>query len=143
MSDGGGERQTGVLAGWFGHRSGKTEGTMRARVLVLVALTGAVLPSCSSSPPALKDALVGKWQQVDGKREVLEFFKDGTVATYYQEGNTRKEELVGTYTVVDADRVKIQFNGRDPYLSRVTISGDELTQRLPPKDEVIKFRRVK
>jgi hypothetical protein len=110
---------------------------MRSVFIPLAALAGTVLTSCSSPAPALKDALVGKWQQVDGKREVLEFFKDGTVATYYQEGDTRREELVGTYTVVDADRVKIQFGGRDPYLSGVTISGDELTQKLPPKDEVI------
>jgi hypothetical protein len=116
---------------------------MRAPVLVRAALSGAALASCSPSPPALKDALVGKWQQVDGKWEVLEFFRDGTVATYYQEGDTHKEELVGTYAVADADRVKIQFNGRDPYLSGVSISGDELTQKLPPKDEEIRFRRVK
>jgi hypothetical protein len=116
---------------------------MRAKGIVLLALTTAALPSCSPSPPALKDALVGKWQQVDGKREILEFFGDGTVATYYQEDESRKNELVGTYSVVDGDRVKIQFSGRDPYLSRVTISGDELTQKLPPKDETLKFRRVK
>jgi hypothetical protein len=116
---------------------------MQARVLVLAALTGASLASCSPSTPPLKDALVGKWQQVDGRREVLELFKDGTVTTYCREGDARKEELVGTYSVVDGERVKIQFSGRDPYLSRVTISSDELTQRLPPKDEEIKFRRVK
>jgi hypothetical protein len=108
----------------------------------LLTITALLLSSCSQSP-ALKDTLVGKWQQVGGRGEVLEFLKDGTVTTYYQEGDTRKDELVGTFSVVDSDRVKIQFSGRGPYLSRVTVVGDELTQRLPPKDEAIKFRRAR
>jgi hypothetical protein len=100
------------------------------------------LPSCSASP-SLKDALVGKWQQVDGKREVLEFFKDGTLTTYYEERGVRTEELLGTYSVVDVDRVKFQLGKDEPYLCRMAVSGDELTQWLPPKDEAIRFRRVK
>ena len=116
---------------------------MRTKYAVLLFTVVAPLPSCSSSQPSLKDALIGKWQQTEGKHEVLEFFKDGTVTTYYEEGGARQQELVGTYSIVDTDRVKIQLGKSEPYLSKVRVSGDEMTQWLPPKDEAIKFRRVK
>ena len=116
---------------------------MRMKYAVLLFTVVAPLHSCSSSQPSLKDALIGKWQQTEGKHEILEFFKDGILTTYYEEGGARRQELVGTYSVVDTDQVKIQLGKSEPYLSEVRVSGDELSQWLPPNDEALKFRRVK
>ena len=37
------------------------------------------------------------------------------------------QELVGTYTFVADDRVKVEYKGRDPYIVQVAIVADEMT----------------
>ena len=92
----------------------------------MLLLFGVVAAASWSSPaPALKDRVIGKWEHQDTK-EVMEFFKDGTTTAYYPKPN-EAQELVGTYSFVADDRVKIEYKGRNPYIVKVAISGDEMT----------------
>ncbi len=95
----------------------------RVMYLLLAVAVGAT--SCSRAEVALKDRVVGKWQHQDTK-EVMEFFKDGTTTAYYPKPK-EAQELVGTYTFVADDRVKVEYKGRDPYIATVAIAGDEMT----------------
>src|SRR6476619_32269 len=113
---------------------------MRTHGVILVALTVSLLPGCGSPP--LKDAIVGKWREVGGRGEVIEFAADGTVTCYYEAGKTRREELTGTYSV-EEDRVKLRLSGREWELTAVTVNRDEMSCRTPPANAEIRYRRVR
>jgi hypothetical protein len=96
---------------------------MVARLVLFAVAVGAA--SCTRPQVAPKDQMVGKWQHQD-TGEVMEFFKDGTATAYYPKPK-EAQELVGTYTFVADDRVKVEYKGRDPYIATVAIVGDEMT----------------
>jgi len=91
-----------------------------------VAFILASLVSCSSKP---EEAIIGKWSEI-GATEKMEFFKDGTITI-----NDKGINMVGKYTFVDKDRIRVEFGGLaakiGPIVVTVSISGDELTWTMP------------
>ena len=104
---------------------------MRRVGLTLVAVLLGTLASCSSKPA---DAIVGKWKQVDGE-EVLEFFKDDTLTTTY-------DNSVETYRFVDENRMRVEGAGKPTMVLTVSITGDELKITYP-NGKTITHRRIK
>ena len=104
---------------------------MRRVGLTLVAVLLGTLASCSSKPA---DAIVGKWKQVDGE-EVLEFFKDGTLTTTY-------DNSVETYRFVDENRMRVEGAGKPTMVLTVSITGDELKITFP-NGKTTTHRRIK
>jgi len=98
--------------------------TFRGVLLLGVAVAAASCSSPSASTGA-KERVIGKWEHQDTK-EVMEFFKDGTTTAYYPKPQ-EAQELVGSYSFVADDRVKVEYKGRNPYIAKVAISGDEMT----------------
>ncbi len=68
---------------------------------------------------------MGKWEHRESK-EVMEYFKDGTTTAYYPKPE-HAEELVGTYSFVADDRVKVEYKGRDPFIAKVVFSPEGMT----------------
>lgn len=107
---------------------------------VIVILFGIILCifSCTSNP---EDAIVGKWQQIDGT-ETVEFFKEGTITIDPDD----MPSMSGNYSFIDKDRIKIELGGRvgsivDPMVLKVQITRNELTTTFP-KGKPEKYRRV-
>ncbi|MBP7274822.1 MAG: hypothetical protein KBA51_01305 [Kiritimatiellae bacterium] len=82
--------------------------------------------SCSSKQ---EDAIAGKWSKI-GDTEKMEFFKDGTITIA-----TKSENLVGKYSFIDKDRIRVELGGvralGGPFVASVSFSGDELTWTMP------------
>jgi hypothetical protein len=104
---------------------------MRRVGLTLVAVLLGAVASCSSKPT---DAIVGKWQQVDGK-EVLEFLKDGTLTTTY-------DNSVETCRFLDEDRMRVEGAGKPAMVLTVRITGEELKITYP-NGNTTTHRRIK
>jgi hypothetical protein len=104
---------------------------MHPRRLPLLLLTALFAAGCG---PGLKDRLVGKWSHVErppsgGKLEVrYEFQADGSVTRDVNAFGLSppKESSVGTYRVVDADTIELDFDGRKEWY-KAAVSRDALT----------------
>ena len=103
---------------------------LRVRLTLVAVLLGAVA-SCGSTPA---HAIVGKWKQVDGQ-EVLEFFKDGTLTTTY-------DNSVETYRFLDENRMRVEGAGKPAMVLTVSITGDELKITYP-KGNTTTHQRIK
>ena len=115
---------------------------MTARRFLLLVVTAFLVPSCSPGPPAA-EAVVGKWREAaGGGREILEFSADGKVTTYYEDRDRREQEMVGTYSVLDGNELKMEFQGKEK-VGQVSVGRDEMTLRLPPGNQATGYRRVR
>ena len=85
------------------------------------ALTAiALFVSCAAKSP-----IVGKWQEVGGDHETVEFFKDGK-ASFVSHGRA----LAAKYSLADDGRLKLELAGTGeaarPVVVLASISGGEL-----------------
>jgi hypothetical protein len=107
-----------------------------AKNLLVVFTAIALFVSCSA-----KSSIVGKWQEIGGDNETLEFFKDGTVSAV-----AKRMTLAGKYSFVDDDHLKLELGGvgalAGPLIMRVSISGGEL-RLTDPKGELSTYQRAK
>lgn len=113
---------------------------MPTRNQVIVILFGIILCvfSCTSNP---EDAIVGKWQEIDGT-ETMELFKEGTLTIVPDD----MPSMSGNYSFIDKDRMKIELDGRvgsmvGSMVLKVQITRNELTTT-DPKGKPQKYRRV-
>jgi hypothetical protein len=98
-------------------------------VLSLLAFSS----SCSSKP---ENAIVGKWQEINGtKTETMEFFKNGTVRSI-----DKKSSLVGNFKFIDKDHIKIEVGERGasakPLIVKVAIFNEVLTLTMPDGNDL-------
>lgn len=93
---------------------------MATALLILCVLLQLI--GCSS-----QKSIIGKWQQVNGGTETIEFLKDG--AFVVENGGCPMGG--GKYSIVDDTRLKIEPSGfqsvTEPMLTKYVIAGDDLT----------------
>lgn len=111
---------------------------MRAKSLtiaVAVLIAASHFSSCSKP----ENAIVGKWQEVDGT-ENAEFFKDGTVSLV-----DNGMSLAGNYKFIENDRLRVDLGGVGaligPMIFKVEVSRNELTLT-DSKGKVTTYRRA-
>ena len=84
---------------------------------------------------------MGKWQEVGGDNETLEFFKNGK-ANLVSQGKT----LAAKYSFVDDGRLKLELGGvgdaARPVIIHASISGGELTLT-DPRGKLSTYQRAK
>ena len=112
--------------------------TMNKAFVALLAFVTIVtcLISCSKASP-----FVGKWQEIAGDNETLEFSKSGSFSLV-SKGRT----LDGKYSDLENGRIKLELGGTGaatrPAILYVALSGEELTVT-DPFGRVSKYARGK
>jgi hypothetical protein len=96
----------------------------------------ALLVSCSRGSP-----IIGKWQEIAGDNETMEFFKSGTFSLV-SKGRT----IGGKYSTLEDGRIKLKLGGTGdeprPIVMHVALSGDELSIT-DPFGKVSRYSRAK
>jgi hypothetical protein len=107
-----------------------------AKSLLLVLTAIALFVSCSAKSP-----IVGKWQEVGGDNETVEFFKGGK-ASLVSHGKT----LAAKYSLADDGRLQLELAGigetARPVTILASISGGEL-RLTDPTGKLSTYQRSK
>ena len=77
--------------------------TLSITLMVILLVSG-----CGKSP---QEKLVGTWQEVDGKQNVVEFFEDGSFSLPLNKGEIGSmENLNGKWLIIKDGRIKIDIS---------------------------------
>ncbi len=97
---------------------------MKKSVIVLI-LTCLALSSIILASYSQENAILGKWQEINGK-ETLEFFSDGTVSWVSLSGITKGDANAAKYEFIDSSHIKLSIGGMAE-AQEFSILGDGLT----------------